>query len=291
MVARSASMAGVIAVAVSAFALYAAYAASAWAMQDSFIYHPSVARVAPTLDYVSAVEIPTPDGETLVGWRSSAVPGCPTVLFFDGNAGRPEIQEGRWRRMHDAGVGFLGLYWRGYSGSTGTPSENGFHIYAKTGLDWLEVQGVPAADIVLHGYSIGSGPATRLAAEHEVGALILEAPYYSMQDLIGQRAPFLPTGLLLRSTFRSDTWIGSVKEPVLIAHGDVDILIPQSQGKRLFEKANNPKAFISMPGSDHATLTRDGLYDRIWPFLALHWRPTSVGATPCQTLEKAAANS
>src|SRR5690606_7814129 len=120
----------------------------------------------------------------------------------------------------DAGMGFLGLYWRGYSGSTGTPSEKGFHIDAKAGLDWLKAQGIPASDIIVHGYSIGSGPATRLVAENDVGALILEAPYFSMQELIGQKAPFLPTGLLLRSTYRSDTWIGAVAEPVFIAHGD-----------------------------------------------------------------------
>lgn len=43
--------------------------------------------------------------------------------------------------------------------------------------------------------------------------------------------------------------------------------------ERLFALAPDPKALARMEGSDHATLTRDGLYERhVWPFLE-KWRP------------------
>lgn len=259
--------------------LYGVAAAGLWLTQDDYIYYPSKDVVQPSLPYVSAERIPTSDGETLVAWRSLAAPGCPTFLFFDGQGGRPEIQNDRWQRIHEAGLGFLAVYWRGYSGSTGKPSEKGFHLDAHAGLKWLLNQGVPASQIVVDGYSLGTGPATRLASENDVAALILEAPYFSMVEMVTYRVPFAPTALL-RSTYRSDQWIGQVSKPVLMVHGTADASIPQSQGQRLFEKAHDPKVFVSMPGSGHGSLVRDGLYDHVWPFLATYLSAQETASCP-----------
>lgn len=245
--------------------------------QDRLIYFPPTERSAPGEPYISEVEVSTSDHETLLAWYSPAAAGCPTVLFLDGNAGAPGIQSGRWRRLHEHGVGFLGLAWRGYAGSTGRPGEAGFHRDAEAGYDWLRDENIDADDIVVHGFSIGSGPATRLAAEHETGALILEAPYYSMLDLMQRKLPLLPVGLVLRSRFRSDTWIGQVEAPVLILHGEADRLIPPAQSARLYQAAGPRRARILMPGSDHATLARDGLYDHVWPFLRAEWQGNCAG--------------
>lgn len=260
--------------------LYGAAVAYLWSSQDSFIYFPTPVIVEPTQSFVSTVRIPTSDGETLVAWQSPAAPGCPTILFLDGNGGRPENQTQRWERIHEAGVGFLAVYWRGYAGSTGTPSEAGFHHDAKAGLDYLKSKGIPASQIVVQGLSIGSGPATRLASENDVAALVLEAPYFSMLDLIAMKVPFIPSDLLLRSTYRSDKWIEQVSEPVFIAHGTQDEVIPDTQGKRLFAKAHEPKAFLSMPGSGHSTLVGDGLYDHVWKFLSTYLPAQDVASCP-----------
>jgi len=50
--------------------------------------------------------------------------------------------------------------------------------------------------------------------------------------------------------------------PILIAHGDRDSVIPFHHAERLYALAPEPKTFVRMPGSDHMTLTRDGLYER-----------------------------
>lgn len=253
-------------------AIYAAASLLVFLLQDTMIYHPSRTRAAPPAAWIEPVELTTADGETLVAWHSDAMPGCPTFLFFDGNAGRPEIQAGRWRRIRAQGAGFLAVSYRGYSGSTGTPSEAGLHADANAGYDWLRGQGIAAREIVIHGFSLGSGPATRLAAEREAGALILEAPYYSLQDLLARKAPVLPVRWLLRHRYRSDEVIGLVDEPVFIAHGTTDRLIPISQSQRLAELVPDRLRYETFPGSDHASLVRDGLYDRIWTFLDSEWQ-------------------
>jgi fermentation-respiration switch protein FrsA (DUF1100 family) len=237
--------------------------------QSAFIYHPHREQVAPNYQGVEAVRIDTEDGERLVAWYLRPQHGQPVFLFFDGNGGRPHIWGGRWRRIAESGAGFLAVYYRGYSGSTGTPSERGLHLDARAGYDWLIANGYEANDIVIHGFSLGSGVAVRLASERPARALILEAPFTGVDDVAAVHFTRL-SSLLIRDRFRSRDWIGSVRMPVLIVHGDADTVIPFTQGERLYALANEPKHFVRMPGSDHATLVRDGIYLHITAFLAQH---------------------
>jgi uncharacterized protein len=240
------------------------------ACQRALMYFPHREEIAPDIPGVSAVRIATEDGETLVAWWSPPPPGGPTFLFFDGNAGRPDIQDGRWERIIAGGAGFLAVYYRGYSGSTGRPTEAGLHADARAGYVWLIAHGVAPRDMIIHGFSLGSGVAAKLASERPARALILEAPFTAAVDVASEAYPLLPARSIMRDQFRSRDWIGEVRYPVFIAHGDADSVIPYEQGERLFALANEPKTFLRMPGSDHATLVRDGLYDYIWAFLAAH---------------------
>ncbi|MEH6694110.1 MAG: alpha/beta hydrolase [Hyphomonas sp.] len=258
----------------------------AYAMQDKVLFHPDSTRVVPKAGYIEVEDIQTKDGEDLVGWYVPPSDGCPIILFLHGNGSRLDRDVWRYERIHDQGVGLLALAWRGYSGSTGKPSERGFNEDADAAWSWLMAKGYAPHDVILQGFSIGSGPATRLASLQDAGALILEAPYYSMADLIRQKTAGVPVDLVLKHSFHSDRWIKQVDEPVLMAHGGVDGVIPASQSKRLFELANTPKTYRLFDASDHNTLVRDGLYEEaIWPFLSAHWtaptQPDSSKPTNC----------
>lgn len=248
----------------------------AYAMQDKVLFHPDPTRVAPKAGYIEVEDIQTKDGEDLVGWYAPPSAGCPIILFLHGNGSRLDRDTWRYERIHDQGVGLLALAWRGYSGSSGKPSERGFNADADAAWSWLMAQGYASHDVIIQGFSIGSGPATRLASLQDAGALILEAPYYSMADLIRQKTAGVPVDFVLKHPFRSDHRIKQVDEPVLMAHGGVDRVIPSNQSKRLFELANAPKTYRLFDASDHNTLVRDGLYEEaIWPFIAAHWTATT----------------
>jgi uncharacterized protein len=237
--------------------------------QSSFIYHPDREEVAPNFPDTEAVRIETEDGERIVAWYHAPQQGQPIFLFFDGNGGRPQIWGGRWRRIAETGAGFLAVYYRGYSGSTGAPSERGLHLDARAGYDWLIEHGYTPRDIVIHGFSLGTGPAVKLASQVPARALILEAPFTGVDDVAaGMVTPLVAS--LVRDSFRSRDWIGDVHVPVLVVHGDRDTVVPFEQGQRLYALANDPKQFVRMPGSDHATLVRDGIYPHIVTFLAQH---------------------
>lgn len=252
-------------------ALYLGLVGAAWWFERAMLYHPDGAVIAPGRDDPAGIQdlhILTMDGETLRAWYLAPRPGQPVILFFDGNGGRIHLQGGRYTRMADAGVGFLSVAFRGYSGSTGHPTERGLHTDARAAYAWLRRTYAPD-QIVVHGFSLGSGVAVRLAAQVPVRALILEAPYTATSDVAAGLFPWLPVHLVMRDQFRSRDVIGQVHAPVLIAHGDRDTVVPFEEGQILFALANEPKTFVRMPGSGHATLTRDGVYEHYFRFLGV----------------------
>lgn len=258
--------------------------------QRNLLYHPTAAG-APANSAglgIQKVRIDTADGEHLVGWWLPPRADLPTFLFFNGNTAGLDGQGGRWKRLAKEGTGFLAIAYRGYDGSTGHPTEEGLHQDALAAYGWL-AQRVPPKDIVIHGFSLGTGVAVRLATEKPARALILEAPYTSTVDVAVRQAPWAPVRLLMLDRFPSKARIREVKMPILIVHGDADSVIPIAQGQELFSTAPQPKQFVRMRGSDHNTLTRDGLYDHIWQFLRLPCMRTTAYAdrpVPSQTISQ-----
>lgn len=251
--------------------LYLAACAGLWAIQGRMLFPAPPGPVPPPPEGFTARTITTEDGEALAVWhRPPADPACPTILWFLGNAMRLDSGMDRYARFAGAGIGFYALAYRGYPGSTGTPGEAGFLKDADAA--WADLTGplgVPPDSIVIHGTSIGSGVAVALAAKERPGALVLEAPYDSVLALARRAVPVIPVGLLLKHPFRSDTRIGDVTAPILMAHGTEDRTIPIARSRRLFDLAPEPKTYRAFEGSGHNTLGVDGLYeDAVWPFLA-----------------------
>lgn len=214
------------------------------------------------------VAIPTADGETLAGWYlPPRDKDGPVFLFLHGKSGGLDRKTLRWQQIAEHGAGVLAVSYRGYPGSTGSPSEEGLYEDARAAFNWLAKRHDPD-HIVLHGLSLGTGVAAKLATEVNAQALIMEAPYTAIVDVAGERHPYLPVGVLLWDQFPTRDVIADIKMPVLIAHGDEDTVIPLDHSKRLYDLAPEPKKLLIMPGSDHNTLVRDGLYPHIWQFLA-----------------------
>lgn len=250
--------------------LYLSVVAVAWFNQRSLQYFPDPRPLAPDADGppIQVVHLVTRDGERLVAWHLPPRDGRPILLHLNGNGGGLATQRGRWRRIADAGVGFFAVAYRGYAGSTGNPTESGLHEDARAAYAWVAAR-YRSQDIVIHGYSLGSGLAVPLAAKYPARALVLEAPFSSAVDVADWRAPWLPTRLLFSDRYLSTEWIGKVRMPVLVVHGDADTVIPFRFGQRLYAMANQPKQFVRMAGSDHNTLVRDGLYPHVWRFLGV----------------------
>ena len=175
-------------------ALYAVVALSAFFFQRRLTYFPDPERTAPASFNLPRVEerIIETDGERLVSWFAPASPGRPTILYFHGNAGNLASRSERVRRFLARGWGVLFMSYRGYSGSSGSPSERANVADAKRAYEMLRREGVPPEDIIVYGESLGSGVAVQVAAEKGIAGLVLDAPYTSIVDVAAVSYPYLP---------------------------------------------------------------------------------------------------
>lgn len=216
----------------------------------------------------SVESLTTADGEKIVLWHAPANAGMPTILYFHGNADEMGDRPLRFNYYHSRGFGVAYVSYRGYGGSTGSPSEAGLMADATASYDWLISKGVEPSRIVLLGESLGSGVAVQLAAKREVGALALEAPYTSTVEVAAKIYWWLPVRALMKDQFKSIDFIAAVFAPLLIIHGEADELIPVEFGKRLFAAANQPKELEIVPGFGHDVLFEETTWAREVGFFA-----------------------
>ena len=217
---------------------------------------PPVGRIAPgDAGFAEAEEhvLTTADSEKIIVWHVPAKAGRTVVLYFPGNGDFLAGGVGRFKDMIADGTGLVALSYRGYAGSTGSPSEFGLLQDADAAYAFTAAR-YSTERIVAWGFSLGTGAAVAIAAEHPVGKLILEAPYTSTVDVAASLFWFAPVRLLMRDPFHSDRRIAGVNVPLLIMHGDADPAINISFGERLFALAHEPKQFVRFPGGGHENL-------------------------------------
>jgi hypothetical protein len=233
--------------------------------QRRLLYFPANAGLTPEgvgLGGVSVETIETPDRERLVLWYAPAPPGGATILFLHGNSGEVGNRPNRFAVYQSRGFGVAFLSYRGYGGSTGSPTEQGLIADALAVYDWLAANAVPAERIMLVGESLGSGVAVQLAARRPVAAMALEAPFSSAADAGAWHYPWLPIRPLMRDQFRSIELIDKIAAPLIVFHGDRDNVVPYELGRKLFAAAGEPKEFVTIAGGDHDAIFDDGVRDR-----------------------------
>lgn len=173
-----------------------------------------------------------------------------TILYSHGNAEdlghvRPLLEA-----LHGLGFGVIGYDYRGYGRSTGsvptarTAVEDAEAVY-RFAVDQV---GIRPDRLILHGRSVGSGPALELAVRHQAAGLILESAFTSAYRVITRVA------LLPFDRFPNIRHIREVRCPVLVIHGTRDRVIPLSHGRRLFALATEPKQSLWVDDAGHNDL-------------------------------------
>jgi hypothetical protein len=240
--------------------------------QRQFLFPiPPIGRTSPqAAGFPQAEEhvLTSADGEKVIIWHVPAKPGHPVVLFFHGNGDTLAARVIRFRGITADGTGLVALSYRGYAGSSGQPSERGLLLDAAAAYAFATARYKPD-QIVAWGFSLGTGVAVALAADHPVGRLILEAPYTSIADIAGSLAlfRFVPVRWPLRDPFRSDQRIARVTVPLLIMHGGHDSVIPIGYGERLFALAHEPKQFVRFAEGGHDDLDDYGALEAAHRFI------------------------
>lgn len=248
-------------IALGVLGLYLAVTLVAYFGQRKLLYFPDSERVQPAAQGLRGVAerlLSTPDGERLIVWYGKARPGQPTLLYFHGNGGNLADRVPRVERFMGEGWGVYMLAWRGYAGSSGSPTETNNAADSKLAYDALVAEGVAPQSIIVYGESLGSNLAARIAAEKRVAGVVLDAPFTSIVAMAAKVYPYLPVGPLVLDRYETDKMIGGVKVPVLILHGERDSIVPVAMGRELARLANEPKRLVTFPNGGHSDLYVDG---------------------------------
>ncbi len=250
---------------------YAGGLALLYFAQRSLLYPiPETQRTLPqAAGFPQAEEhlLQTSDGEKIVAWHVPPREGKPVVIFFHGNGDILAWRAPWFATLTADGTGLVAVSFRGYAGSSGSPTESGLINDAEAAYAFAAQRYAPGR-MVVWGYSLGTGPAIALAAKRRIAKLILEAPYTSITDVAAAAFPFAPVRWFLRDQFHSDRWIANVTAPVLIMHGERDRTVPVRFGERLYELARDPKRMVRFPGGGHDDLDNFGAMEVARAFIA-----------------------
>jgi fermentation-respiration switch protein FrsA (DUF1100 family) len=202
---------------------------------------------------VEDVWLTSSDGPKLHAWWIPNDQAKFTFLAFHGNAGNLADRAPIYEFLRSTPANVFALEYRGYGRSEGKPSESGFYRDAETAYDYLvNTKHIDPKTIVSHGQSLGTAVAAHLAAQHEVGAVVLEAPFLSATRIARQVFRFLP-GLpfLVYSQFDTQAQLKKINAPIFIVHCNQDPVLPFKLGQEVFAASRPPKTFLEINGYCH----------------------------------------
>ena len=185
------------------------------------------------------------------------------VFYLHGNAGSLEgwgsVEETFTALGYDV---FIPDY-RGYGKSEGSiESEAQLHSDMQTLFNEIKEE-YAEDEIIVLGHSIGSGMAARLAAVNDPKLLILQAPPYSLPDLVKNTFPLklFPT-FLLRYKLNTGKNIAAADMPVVILHGDQDEIVYYGSSLKLKKHFKPADTLITLEGLGHNNFLDTARYRR-----------------------------
>jgi fermentation-respiration switch protein FrsA (DUF1100 family) len=221
------------------------------------------------------VELPRSDGARQFAWVMENGAAPTWLLYLHGNSATvaSRVNIARYGDLRALGVSILAPEYRGFGGLPGVPSERGVFADARAAFDYLTgTLHVPAARIVIYGWSLGSAVAVDLAANVDEAAVILEGAPASLAAIGEKRYPRFPIRLVMRNPFESIAKIDRAHSPILFLHSPEDEIVPYEEGRRLFERALPPKRFVDVRGGhiDANVVDRAVFFGAIRAFLDEH---------------------
>lgn len=236
-------------------AVYGAYVGALYLLQDRLVFRRELATTPnyPLPEGTERLELRTTDDETIVGnlvrarRRSRGL-----VIGFSGNAwNSDDCTTFIAHRLTDVDVAVF--HYRGYTPSTGTPSEAALFADALLIHDTL-VKGMAPERVYAFGFSLGSGVAAYLAANRPLTGQLLVTPYDSIEEIAKKRYRGVPVRYLLKNPFRSIEHLNGKPVPTAVILASEDRIVPRDSSDRLIESLIDPVLVETIPDSTHVSI-------------------------------------
>ncbi|HYR35946.1 MAG TPA: alpha/beta hydrolase [Burkholderiales bacterium] len=237
------------------------------------------------IDYERA-EFKAADGTALFAWFMPARGEArATVLYLHGNAENISAHFANVAWMPAAGFNVLALDYRGYGGSEGKPSLAGVQLDIDAAMRTLiNRPDVDPDRIIVFGQSLGGALAIHYVAHSayrdHILAVIADSAFADYRMVAKEKmAGFFITwplqwlpGFTVDNDYSPRASVAALSPiPLLLMHGDRDSIVPAHHSQLLFEAAQEPKTFWSIPDSGHIQALRSAkVRQRLTEFLVQH---------------------
>lgn len=250
--------------------------------QVSFFFHPNFNEEAynyvKSYGNVEEVKIDSENGDLygFIKYDNEKNEKKPLVIYFQGNAQSAAVtmyiyeERGIWDYF--SGYNILVVDYPEYGKSEGKLSEKTFFAMTESVYDYAKnLDCVDENEIVIMGYSIGTGAATYLASQKDVEKLILLAPYDNALSLYNANFNVFygPIKLLTALKLESDKYAENVQEKTLIFTSYNDEVINYKFSENLSTNFKNLDEFIILNEnvSHNDYLSTEAVLERIKSFL------------------------
>jgi len=202
------------------------------------------------------INVKTKDNTILNGLLFKANNSKGLIFYLHGNAGSVRTWGEVAKTYTDLNYDVYMLDYRGYGKSEGKiTNEELLYQDLQTVYDELKSK-YDESKIIVLGYSIGTGLAAKIASENNPKLLILQAPYYSLTDLMKHTLPVIPT-FILKYKFETNKFITDCKMPVIIFHGNQDEVIYYNSSVKLKGLMKKSDSLITLNGQGHNGMTEN----------------------------------
>ena len=220
---------------VLALVLYIALCVILFATQRSLLYFPQSRTDVP-----GTIVIKLDRGDAVVNVTRLQRNGPAALIYFGGNGEDVSLSVPELAEAYPQRTIFL-LHYRGYGGSTGSPSEDAL---VGDALAFYDKVAAGYKDIALVGRSLGSGVAVQLASQRVVSRLVLVTPYNSIRELAAQQFPYMPVRWLLKDKFESWQYTDKITVPTLLIAAENDEIIPRASTDALLKSFRSGTAAL-----------------------------------------------
>ena len=239
---------------------YGAVIGAMWMGQERLLFHPL--PLPASFDFKQGTDV-SERWIDVPGARLNALhlrrPGAAGVVFFlHGNSGNLQswfVNADFYRQLN---LDLVMIDFRGYGKSSGR-IESQAQLQADVRAAWDAIAPEYAGRRrIIYGRSLGTGLAATLAAQVQPELTVLVSPYRSMVAVAHDHYPWVPAAVL-RYPLRTDEVLGAVRGPVLLAHGELDTMIPPAHSQALLRVAHQARLLL-VPGAAHADIHQFDVY-------------------------------
>jgi alpha-beta hydrolase superfamily lysophospholipase len=231
--------------------------------QEKFIFFPQ--RLSKNYQFsfdheFEEINLKSYDGAVLNGLLFKSDNSKGLIFYLHGNGGSLMSWGEVASTYTNLGFDIFMLDYRGYGKSEGTIN-NEEQLSKDVQIVYDELKKSYAEDkIIVLGYSLGTGLATKLASSNSPSLLILQAPFFSLTKMMNARTYYIVPSFILKYKFETNKYLRKCKMPIVIFHGTNDEVISYESSVMLKELFKPSDMLITLHNQGHSNMTDSNEY-------------------------------